>query len=68
MSSYKLLQKRKLNYKKLRSIIEKQPKHKCQTVVIWNHGSFWYWSWTIILNVLIYNNACDYSNRSCYHL
>lgn len=39
--------------------MEKQPKQSRQAVVVWDHGSFVCWSWTIILNVLIYNNPCE---------
>lgn len=34
------LLKEKFNFKKLRSIIEKQPKEQCQTVVVCDYGSF----------------------------
>ena len=58
MYSSKLLGK-KFNFKKLRPIIEKQPKQPCQAVVVCDHGSFLHWSWIIILNVLIYNHPYE---------
>lgn len=60
MYSPKLLKKKKkVSFKKLRSVVEKQPKEQCQTVVVCNCGSFLYWSWIIILNILIHNNPYE---------